>query len=107
MSMDSLFNQTMSIMRPVVTQDDTGGQVHTDRRIGADERCRVRELTERERVILGREGVAGTHRIYRTGTTTITADCWLRIDKEEYDVVRINDPQRMGHHEQIDAVLRK
>jgi len=107
MSFQSLMNTTCDRQTVAVAQDAVGGQVETWTTAASEIPCRIRVLTERERMLLGREGVVGTHRIYTQGG----AIAWSEHDRVilgggTYDISAVNNVDEMDHHMQLDAVLR-
>lgn len=85
-----------------------------------DEPCRIRELSSTERVVIGREGVVSTHRMYFNKGTVLNANDRIKniktlrrgaviaTDTSSYDVgSRANDVDRMQRLVQVDVILRK
>lgn len=121
MSVRSMLNSTCDVFTLTTGQSGMGGVTETYSATARlkDEPCRIRELSSDERVMLGREGVNSTHRIYFRGGTTINdTDKITNIktykrrfltstDTKAYDVnSKPNDVDRMQRLVQVDLVLR-
>ena len=107
MSIEDGYNTSMTVNRVTVGQDAVGGATETPAPIGTY-KCRIRLLTEQERVVSGREGTVGTHRIYTSAGAVVRAADNIVIGTTTYDVFRINPTQGLQnvHHQEIDVTLR-
>lgn len=107
MSIETLFNQTMDVLKNAFQTDTIGGPVNNPVLSSSDNACRIRKLSGRERQLLGREGVVVSHRIYCDAAVDVVENDTIVINNDEYDVELVDDPHLLGHHLEIDAVRRR
>ena len=109
MSFRGLCNQTMTVQRPTVSQDDIGAPTRTWTNRYSGKKCRLEQLTDTERLVAGREGVEATHRLYYLPDLTIAEKDRVRIDSTKYEIESVVEARAMSkvHHYEALVVLRK
>jgi len=104
MTLAGLMNLTAVVKRRTVALGTMGGQSTTRAAIGTM-KLRLEALSGTERAIRGAEGVSVTHRLYcnKPVAFDIHEADELTIGGALYQVHHVNDPQRMGHHLEIEV----
>lgn len=107
MSIETLYDQEMDVLQNAFVRDTMGGVVNTPSVKSTANPCHIRKLSGSERPIVGREGVVSTHRIYCGPDVDIVEQDTAVILEVEYDVLLVDDPHLLGHHLEIDVILRR
>ena len=106
MSFTGLLNQELDIYSITVTADAYGGWSKTYSLTASYLPCRVRTLSEAEREVLMREGIATTHRAYLSYTTILTSKCEVVAGGTTFQVMTVRNPDSMNRYIQADMKLR-
>lgn len=110
MSFFSLLNTTCDVQRATLKQTDmkTSRQVWTNMSGYTSIPCRIEILSSTERVILGREGVQATHRIYIAAGYTVTEADRIVCGSSTYDLISVLPYQgaSVNHHTELIVILR-
>jgi head-tail adaptor len=102
MSIESTFDQSMTVQAATETPGSMGGTVRTWADAATGIPCRIRLLTASERAMHGSRGLDCTHRIY-CSVREITEEQRVVVGGVVYKILVVNNPHRLGHHLEIDV----
>lgn len=103
MSFDSLMNLSGTVYRATRTRDALKSEAVVWTSLGTVA-CRLSALKATERAMLGGTGTDVTHRLYmRVPSYTILEKDEVEISSVRYEVMFVNDIDKMGHHLSVDV----
>ena len=107
MSFTGLLNSQFDLISLGMSADAYGGWSSSPATVSAMSSvpCRVTELSATERELLSREGTSASHKVFCDYTSVITTKHELEISDVRYQIVRVNDIDRMGHHLELTTNL--
>jgi len=106
MSLSSLYNITVTVQRPAVTQGDYGEKIETFANQITGMECRLQRKRSNEIVRADRETVISDFSLYCDVSNSLQADDRVVYDSENYLVVGFDpDVDRAGVFQKVD--LRK
>lgn len=95
------------ILRSQQGQSTSGSQTDTWKEFAKNVPFSLRQLTSRERDILGRDGVHRTHRAYFKSSQAVTEKDRIVYDGRSFDVTGVNNPHELKQHLEVDLIERR
>lgn len=106
MSLQSLFNSKVNIIRITKTSDNLGGWTEARATLHSNLACRINWKSGAKRIIIDKETYLRDGVVY-CSVVDITTEDRLEYKGVDYEIVSVDDTAELGHHLKITIKLLK
>jgi len=104
MSIDNLYNITVNVQRPAMSQDDYGAAVKTYADLFTNIKARLQKKSGREIVFSDRDTIWSDYVLYCSPTVAIANQDRIEYDSRYFLVRGTDNANQMDHHKRVDLL---